>query len=180
MLIIFEGGQAGHAWGIKPEWPGNLSFVFPGNLNTIYGCRLVARRAAGGRSEFKSQGYFDRRPGAAGRSASGHLRCYYGGFARGMQPESSDPRLWKLGSSTSGNQLATWVLTWTVTHSGSTIFGEARVPGPSLSSAGSKPVRWLQANVTGASNIESVLELNADISLLTEVRCSGKALGKEC
>ena len=73
-----------------------------------------------------------------------------------------------------------WVLTWAVTHSGSTRIGEAKVPGPSPSSAGSRPVRWVQANVTGASNIECVLELNADISLLTEVRCSGKALGKEC
>ena len=77
------------------------------------------------------------------------------------------------------------MLNWTVTHSGSIRFGEAAVPGPSLSkaslsSSGNKSVRWLQANVTGASNIECVLEMKADISLLTEVRCSGKALGKEC
>ena len=77
------------------------------------------------------------------------------------------------------------MLNWTVTHSGSIRYGEAAVPGPSLckaslSSSGNQSVRWLQANVTGASNIECVLEMKADISLLTEVRCSGKALGKEC
>ena len=38
----------------------------------------------------------------------------------------------------------------------------------------------MQANVTGACNIECVLEMKADISLLTEVRCSGKTLGKQC
>ena len=38
----------------------------------------------------------------------------------------------------------------------------------------------MQANVTGASNIECVLEMKADFNLLTEVRCSGKALAKEC
>ena len=53
MLTIFEGRLAGHARGIIPEWPGNNSFAFPGNLNTIYGCRLVAghgclRAASGG------------------------------------------------------------------------------------------------------------------------------------
>jgi hypothetical protein len=41
-------------------------------------------------------------------------------------------------------------------------------------------VRWLQANITGACNVECVLERRADITLLTEVRCSGKALAKEC
>ena len=83
--------------------------------------------------------------------------------------------------------METWVLTWTVTHSGSTRYGEAAIPGPSLSKASSgssstssRQVRWLQANITGACNIECVLERKADITLLTEVRCSGKALGKEC
>ena len=57
MLIIFEGGQAGHARGVKPEWPGNLSFAFPGNLNTIYGCRLVAR--CPDKLSFAFQGDFD-------------------------------------------------------------------------------------------------------------------------
>ena len=41
-------------------------------------------------------------------------------------------------------------------------------------------MRWVQANVTGACNIECVLEMKADITLLTETRCSGKALGKHC
>ena len=57
MLTIFEGGQAGHARGVRPEWPGNLSFAFPGNLNTIYGCRLVAR--CPDKLSFALQGNFD-------------------------------------------------------------------------------------------------------------------------
>ena len=38
----------------------------------------------------------------------------------------------------------------------------------------------MQANVTGTCNVECVLEMNADIFLLTEVRCTGKALAKMC
>ena len=41
-------------------------------------------------------------------------------------------------------------------------------------------MKWAQANVTGTCNIECVLELGADITLLTEPRCSGETLGKEC
>ena len=40
---------AGHARGSLPEWPGNNSFAFPGNLKIIYCCRLSAGCGAGGR-----------------------------------------------------------------------------------------------------------------------------------
>ena len=96
--------------------------------------------------------------------------------------ELCDPRGWPFGSSTPGYLLTTWVLSWTVTHSGSIRFGEAAVPGPKTPKdcVAEGSVRWVQANVTGACNIECVLEMQADISLLTEMRCTGKALGKQC
>ena len=72
------------------------------------------------------------------------------------------------------------MLTWTVRHFGSIRVGEAKVPGPPKTAAEGKPVHWVQANVTGTCNVECVLEMNADISLLTEVRCSGKALARMC
>ena len=65
-------------------------------------------------------------------------------------------------------------------HYGSIRVGEAKVPGPPTAAAECKPVRWVQANVTGFRNIECVLEMNADITMMTEVRCTGKALAKLC
>ena len=83
------------------------------------------------------------------------------------------------GSSALDGLGAAWVHIWSVIHSGSRRVGEAAVPGPD-GQAGVKPLKWAQANVTGTCNIECVLELGADITLLTEPRCSGEALGKEC
>ena len=99
----------------------------------------------------------DRRQGAVWRNSSCDPRWYLEDFARGDLPEFWDLRNWTFGSNTSGNLMETWVLIWTVTHSGSTRYGEAAVPGPSLSkasssSSSSRPVRWLQANITGACN----------------------------
>ena len=165
--------------------PENNSFGFPGKFKTLlsgkslHSCRL----SACGGAEYESQQ--GRRQGSAGRQPSGFSRWHLGNFARGGLPEFWDLRNWTFGSSISGNLMETWVLIWSVAHSGSTRYGEAAVPGPSLSkasssSSSSRPVRWLQANITGACNIECMLEMKADISLLTEVRCSGKALAKEC
>ena len=69
---------AGHTRGILPDWLGNNSFAFPGNLNTIYCCMLNAACVAGGRSESKSQGQLGRRQGAAPRTASDFVLYYLG------------------------------------------------------------------------------------------------------
>ena len=69
------------------------SFAFPGNLNTIYCCRLNAGCGAGGRSESKSRSQLGRHQGTARRTTCGYLLFYLGDFARGRLPELSDPRL---------------------------------------------------------------------------------------
>ena len=58
--------------------------------------------------------------------------------------------------------------------------GEAQNPGPSGEDQNKEVIRWLQANVTGACNLECVLSAGAEVLLLTEPRCTHRALQLEC
>ena len=73
-----------------------------------------------------------------------------------------------------------WWQVWTTTFSGSRRVGEAQNPGPSGENQSKKVTRWLQANITGACNLDCVLSAGADFLLLTEPRCTHKALQLEC